>query len=389
MKKAVLIVLDSVGAGALPDAADYGDAGTNTLGHVYESGYLHVPNMIGMGLGHIPGIGIPAAEGAVGAYGRCAERSRGKDTTTGHWEIAGVTLDRAFPTYPEGFPPEVISEFEGLIGRKVIGNKPASGTVILDELGEEHLRTGYPIVYTSADSVFQIACNEEIIPVEQLYDYCKTARKMLQGEHAVGRVIARPFIGREKGHFKRTPGRKDFSLEPVADTLLDVLSRRGKDVWGVGKIEDIFAERGLTRSVHSAGNPACIASTLEYLKEPFDGLLFVNLVDTDMIYGHRRDVKGYAEALNEFDRVLPEMMGMLSPEDLLIITADHGCDPTHTGTDHTREYIPLLCRTGKMKAAVDLGTRSTFADIAATVCEYFGLDERFGARSFLSELGGA
>ncbi len=389
MKRAVIIVLDSVGAGELPDAADYGDRGANTLRHVYESGYLHVPHMIDMGLGNIQGIGIPAALKPVGAFGRCMEKSRGKDTTTGHWEIAGITLDRPFPTYPDGFPPEVISQFEGLIGRKVIGNKPASGTVILDELGEEHLRTGYPIVYTSADSVFQIACNEEIIPLEQLYDYCRTARAMLQGEHGVGRVIARPFVGRGKGHFKRTPGRKDFSLEPVAPTVLDLLSGHGKDVWGVGKIEDIFAERGLTRSVHSAGNPACILSTLEYLDQPFDGLLFVNLVDTDMIYGHRRDVKGYAEALNEFDRVLPQIMDKLGPEDLLIITADHGCDPTHHGTDHTREYIPLLCWSRKMTGSKDLGTRATFADIAATVSDFFGYEERFGAESFLNDLGGA
>ena len=386
MKRAVIIVLDSVGAGELPDAADYGDRGANTLRHVYESGYLHVPHMIDMGLGNIEGIGIPAAPKPVGVFGRCMEKSRGKDTTTGHWEIAGITLDRPFPTYPDGFPPEVISQFEGLIGRKVIGNKPASGTEILDELGEEHLRTGYPIVYTSADSVFQIACNEEIIPLEQLYEYCRTARAMLQGEHGVGRVIARPFVGREKGHFKRTPGRKDFSMEPVAPTVLDLLSGRGKDVWGVGKIEDIFAERGLTRSVHSAGNPACIRSTLEYLDQPFDGLLFVNLVDTDMIYGHRRDPLGYGKALMDFDEKLPEILGLLNDGDLIILTADHGCDPTFRGTDHTREYIPILCLIKGMKHLRALGERRTFADIAATVADYFGLSERFGADSFLSRL---
>ncbi len=388
MKRAIIIVLDSVGAGALPDAAEYGDTGANTLKHVFESGELHVPNMLGMGLGKIPGLGMDSDGVITGVYGRSAEKSKGKDTTTGHWEIAGIRLDRPFPTYPDGFPDEVIKEFERLTGRKTLGNYPASGTAILDELGEEHIRTGYPIVYTSADSVFQIACHEEIISVEQLYEYCRIARRMLQGEHGVGRVIARPFIGRKKGEFVRTPRRKDFSMEPPADTVMDALKRSGKDVLGVGKIEDIFAYKGLTESVHSAGNAACIKSTLDYLDRDFDGLLFVNLVDTDMIYGHRRDVKGYAAALNEFDRVLPEIQSKMNDEDLLIITADHGCDPTYTGTDHTREYIPILCWSRRMTGQADLGTRTTFADIAATVSEFFGLEERFGASSFLSELEG-
>ena len=388
MKRVILIVLDSVGVGALPDAAAFGDLGANTVGHIAERMPLHLPNMQALGLGHLPGISIPADEHAAGAYGRSAEKSMGKDTTTGHWEMSGVTLTRPFPTYPDGFPPEVMDAFEKAIGTKTLGNKPASGTAILDELGEEHMRTGYPIVYTSADSVFQIAAHEDVIPVKRLYELCEIARAQLIGEHAVGRVIARPFVGSGKGQFKRTGSRRDFSLPPIAPTMLDVLKANGKEVLGVGKIEDIFALRGLTGSNHAAGNPACIDASLEYMKQAFEGLLFINLVDFDSAYGHRRDVEGYGKALEYFDARLPEFYELMGDDDLLIITADHGCDPAHTGTDHTREYVPILCHKKGMKKLNHLGTRETFADTAATVCDYFGLAERFGAQSYLDQLEG-
>lgn len=386
MKRVLLIVLDSVGAGALPDAGAFGDAGANTLGHIARQTELRIPHLRALGLGHLPGLSLEADEGGAGAYGRAAEKSRGKDTTTGHWEMAGVTLNRPFPTYPQGFPPEMIAAFEAAIGMKVLGNKPASGTAILDELGEEHLRTGCPIVYTSGDSVFQIAAHEERIPLERLYDMCRIARAQLMGEHAVGRVIARPFVGPGKGRFVRTGGRRDFSLPPTGVTLLDVLKEQGLAVLGVGKIEDIFANRGLTGSNHAAGNPACIDAALDFMKQDFHGLLFVNLVDFDSSFGHRRDVAGYARALEEFDQRLPQLMGLMGEEDLLIITADHGCDPTYTGTDHTREYAPILCWQKGMRGLHPLGTRETFADTAATICDYFGLPQRFGAVSYLKEL---
>ena len=389
MKRRVLwIVLDSVGAGYLSDAAAYGDEGANTLGHIQNAVGLHMPNMRTLGLGNLPGLGIPGIAHPSGAYGRAAERSKGKDTTTGHWEMAGVILNQAFPTYPDGFPPEVIERFEAAIGTHVLGNKPASGTTILDELGEEHLKTGYPIVYTSADSVFQIAANEQIIPIDRLYEMCRIARAQLVGEHGVGRVIARPFIGDHSGAFVRTPKRRDFSLEPPQDTVLDVLKAAGLDVLGVGKIEDIFAERGLTRSNHAAGNPACVDAAIAYMRESFDGLCYVNLVDFDSTYGHRRDIRGYADALEYFDRRLPELTALMNDQDLLIITADHGCDPTYTGTDHTREYVPVICWSRGINRPVNLGTRDTYADMAATIADYFGLPERFGATSFWPELKG-
>ena len=388
MKKAILIVLDSVGAGALPDAAAYGDLGANTLGHIAERMPLHIPNMRALGLGHLPGLSIPRDEMARGAFGRAAEKSMGKDTTTGHWEMTGIILDHPFPTYPEGFPSDVIDAFEKAIGTKTLGNKPASGTAILDELGEEHIRTGYPIVYTSADSVFQIAAHEDVIPVSRLYEMCEIARAQLQGEHGVGRVIARPFIGECAGKFSRTGRRRDFSLPPTADTLLDTLKAAGKEVLGVGKIEDIFALRGLTGSNHAAGNPACMDAALEYMKQDFDGLLFVNLVDFDSVYGHRRDVEGYGKALEYFDERLPEFFELMGDEDLLIITADHGCDPAHTGTDHTRDYVPILCRKKGMQGLSDLGTRESFTDTAATISEFFGLPQRFGGKSYLNEMEG-
>ena len=387
-RRVLWIVLDSVGAGALPDAAAYGDTGANTLGHIQATVGLHIPNMRTLGLGNLPGLGIRGISHPSGAYGRACERSKGKDTTTGHWEMAGVTLEQAFPTYPNGFPREVIERFEQAIGTKTLGNKPASGTVILDELGEEHLRTGYPIVYTSADSVFQIATNEQIYPIERLYEMCRIAREQLVGEHGVGRVIARPFIGSRSGAFTRTPRRRDFSLEPPRDTVLDVLKAAGKEVLGVGKIEDIFAEKGLTASNHAAGNPACIDAAVDFMKRDFDGLCFVNLVDFDSTYGHRRDVRGYADGLEYFDRRLPELTSLLHDEDLLIITADHGCDPTYSGTDHTREYVPVICWSRSINRPVDLGTRNTYADMAATIADYFGLPERFAAESFWPSLKG-
>lgn len=386
MKRVILIVMDSVGAGALPDAALFNDTGANTLGHIAERMPLNIPHLRSMGLGNLPGLHIPADEKGAGAYGRALEKSLGKDTTTGHWEMSGIVLPRPFPTYPDGFPADVIEAYEKAIGTKVIGNKPASGTAILDELGEEHMRTGYPIVYTSADSVFQIACHEDLYPREKLYELCEIARKMLVGDHAVGRVIARPFIGTGKGHFTRTSGRRDFSLEPIAPTMLDALKAAGKEVLGVGKIEDIFALKGMTGSNHAAGNPACIEATLDYMKKPFDGLLFVNLVDFDMAYGHRRDVEGYGKALEYFDSRIPEIQALMGDDDLLIITADHGCDPTHHGTDHTREYIPLLCWKKHMAGLRPLGIRETYADIAATICDYFDLPDRFGAVSFKKAL---
>jgi len=386
VKRVFWIVLDSVGAGELPDAANYGDAGANTLGHIIEREHPALPNMEKMGLGLIPNVGGPVPANGAGAYGRAAEVSAGKDTTTGHWELTGLKLERPFPTYPNGFPPEVIEAYEKAIGTKVIGNYPASGTAILDELGEEHMRTGYPIVYTSADSVFQIACHEDLYSPEKLYELCRIARELLQGEHAVGRVIARPFVGTGKGAFTRTPRRRDFSLEPTGRTVLSALQDRGLFTMGIGKIEDIFCMQGLAQSDHASGNPACVDALVNVMKRDFTGLVFVNLVDFDSLYGHRRDVKGYADALAYFDKRLDEIKALMNQDDLLILTADHGCDPVHTGTDHTREYIPILVWNPAMKGLTNLGTRKTYADIAATIAEIFGAEERFGAESFANLL---
>ncbi len=385
MKRVILTVLDGVGVGALPDAASYGDVGSNTLAHVVAAASPALPNMAKIGLGQIDSAGYPEDDGAKGAFGKAMERSPGKDTTTGHWEMAGLTLKQPFPTYPNGFPFDVMDAFESAIGTKTLGNKPASGTEILVELGEEHLKTGYPIVYTSADSVFQIACHESIFPPEKLYGICETARRILTGKHAVGRVIARPFSG-EPGNFVRTSRRRDFSLAPTGETLLDAAKAAGMQVMGVGKIEDIFNHRGLTKSNHAAGNPACIEAMLDYMREDFTGLLFTNLVDTDMVYGHRNDPIGYAQALTYFDSKLPEVFSLMGPEDLLIITADHGVDPTFPGTDHTREHVPILCWHKGMKKLVNLGVRDTFADIGATAAEYLGLPQRFCAKSFLYDI---
>ena len=386
MSRVFLTVLDAVGAGEAPDAAEYGDVGTNTLGHVIEKCNPELPNMAALGLGRIPGTGYRWDGAVTGAYGRAVEKSRGKDTTSGHWEIAGVRVDTPFPTFPDGFPASFIEAFEKAIGHRCIDNKAASGTVILEELGAEHMANHMPIVYTSADSVFQIACHEEIFSTDKLYEFCRIAREMLQGELGVGRVIARPFYG-SPGHFIRSGGRRDFSLPPCGRTLADAVKEAGMESIGVGKIEDIFAHQGLTQSDHAAGNPACMDALIRFMKTDFDGLCFTNLVDTDSQYGHRNDPVGFAGALEAFDKRLAEMMELVNPGDLMIITADHGCDPCFIqSTDHSREYIPIMAWTPGMTRAVDLGTRSTFADIGATCADWLGLPDRFGAESFAGAL---
>lgn len=382
MKRLFLIVLDSVGIGALPDAEKFGDAGADTMGHISKNENFNIPNLLALGLGNIDGLSyLGRAEKPLAAYGKCAEVSMGKDTTIGHWEIAGVISPTPLPTYPDGFPDEVISAFEAATGRKTLCNKPYSGTDVIRDYGEEHIRTGALIVYTSADSVFQIAAHEDIVPLETLYEYCKAARSILCGKHGVGRVIARPFKG-EAGSFARTADRRDFSLEPTGITMLDELSAAGYDVISVGKISDIFAGRGVTRAVSAHGNEECMAASMELSKSDFDGLCFINLVDFDMKYGHRNDVSGYAAALSEFDAWLPGFMENLGDDDMLVITADHGCDPGDVSTDHTREYTPLLVWS-KGVDPVDLGVRESFADIAASVEEFFGIRGKISGKSFL------
>ncbi len=388
LKRAVLVVLDGVGVGDAPDAAAYGDEGTNCLGNCARAiGGLELPHMGQMGLGNITAIqGTPPRTDASGAWGKLVERSAGKDSTTGHWEITGVVLHRPLPTYPNGFPPDLVARFEEAIGRKVLGNKPASGTEIIKELGEEHLRTGRPILYTSADSVFQVAAHQDVIPLEDLYAICVTARNMLTGEHAVGRVIARPFVG-TPGHFVRTEHRRDFSLEPLGTTLLDVLAASGKTVIGVGKIEDLFAGRGLTERNHTETNAAGMTAALDYLERDFTGLLFVNLVECDMLWGHRRDPRGYAQALREIDAWIPDVQARLRPGDTLFITGDHGTDPTAHGTDHTRECVPVLAWGPGLPGGVDLGTRATFADLGQTIAAAFGVGPLAAGTGFAEQLG--
>ncbi len=373
-KKVIVIVLDGVGIGALPDAALYHDEGAHTLGHVLARHPVPLPNLWRMGLANIQDSTLPNPDPAPqAAFGRMRERSPGKDTTTGHWEISGAVLAQPFPTFPDGFPADFIAGFEKAIGRATLGNYATSGTAVLEALGQEHLRTGFPIVYTSADSVYQIAAHEDVIPVEELYRMCETARALLTGPLAVGRVIARPFSG-HPGSFARTSRRRDFSTVPPT-TMLDLLSQAGFTTYGVGKIEDIFCHRGLTHSNHAAGNPACIDATLEAMGQDFSGLIFTNLVDYDMLYGHRNDPAGFAGALEAFDQALPRIIAAMGIQDLLILTADHGCDPTHPGTDHTREHIPLLIYHKALRGSADLGTRETFADIAATVLAAFGIPQ--------------
>ncbi len=382
MKRIFLIVLDSLGIGALPDAEHFADAGANTLRSCNTSAQLSIPNLIAMGMGNIDGIDyLPKEHHPTAACGRLAEQSMGKDTTIGHWEIAGILSPSPLPTYPQGFPEEVLAPFREATGRGILANAPWSGTEVIQAFGQEHLRTGDLIVYTSADSVFQIAAHEEVVPVEQLYEYCRIARKILTGKHGVGRVIARPFVG-EPGHFTRTANRHDFSLEPPAPTVLDAIAASGQEVIGVGKIFDIFAGHGITHHVYTKSNAHGMEQTLSFAKSDFRGLCFVNLVDFDMVYGHRRDIDGYAAALSEFDAWLPELMAALGDEDMVIITADHGCDPGYTATtDHTREYVPLLAM-GKNVRPGNLGTRKTFADVAATVAPLLGVEYSCPGESF-------
>ncbi len=386
VKRVILIVCDSVGIGSLPDAVQYGDEGSHTLGHIFEQyPQINIPYLLQLGLGNIDVKGkLPTTSKPLAAYGRASELSAGKDTTTGHWEITGAVLEKPFPTFPKGFPDDFITEYQKAIGTNVLGNYSASGTEIIEKLGDEHLNTGFPIVYTSADSVFQIAAHEDIIPLETLYKYCQIAREMLNGDMEVGRVIARPFRG-ESGHFVRTAYRKDFAILPPYN-VLDAIVDNGMEVYGIGKIFDIFAGKGITRQAKTKDNNEGIQATIDAIKEDTSGLVFVNLVDFDMHYGHRRDVVGYAQCLEAFDKEIPNIIGALKPNDLLIITADHGNDPTWHGTDHTREYIPLLNIGPSIRKGVDLGVRNSFSDIAATIASALGIDFNCKGNSYWHEI---
>jgi len=382
-----LIVLDSVGIGEMPDAAEWNDKGADTLGNILKHRKLNLPNLQKLGLGNIRNFdNLPAIENPIGCYGKCALRSNGKDTTTGHWEIAGIILEKPFPTYPNGFPQKIIERFikeANLPG--ILGNVSASGTEIIKQLGEEHIKTGKPIVYTSADSVFQIAAHEEIIPLERLYEICRIARRILDGKDRVGRVIARPFVGTSAENFKRTENRHDYAISPPEDNLLPKLKNAGFDVVGIGKIASIYNSVGITQDLSAKNNQQAIDRTIQALKAESKGLIFANLVDFDMLYGHRRNVEGYGEALEYFDSRLPEILEYLKSNDLLILTADHGNDPTYKGTDHTREYVPLLCYGKIARKGVFLGTRESLADIGQTIAENFGLKLTAG-KSFLNEI---
>ena len=386
MKRVFLIVLDSCGIGEMPDSPSFGDYNVNTLRSCASSPYFSVPNMLKAGLGDIDGVGfLPKEAHPAGAYCKLAEASMGKDTTIGHWELAGVVSPDPLPTYPNGFPEEVMKPFCEATGRGCLANAPWSGTEVIQKYGDEHIKTGKLIVYTSADSVFQIAAHEDVVPPEQLYEYCRIARKILQGKHGVGRVIARPFVG-TSGHYTRTANRHDFSLEPPKTTLLDAVKASGLDCLGVGKIHDIFAGKGLTDFVYNKSNEDGMQHTLDYAKQDFHGLCFVNLVDFDMLYGHRRDIDGYAKALSVFDRWLGEFRKQMKKDDILMITADHGCDPAYKKTtDHTREYIPLLVLGDQVKS-VNLGVRPTYADIAATVAEMLNVSLETPGKSFAGEI---
>jgi len=388
--RAVIVVLDGVGVGAAPDAASYGaaDALSDSLGHTATAvGGLDVPNLARLGLGNIGRFaGIASRDDTRGAYGRMAEASAGKDTITGHWEMAGVITRQAPPTYPHGFPPDVIASFEALAGRGVLGNKPASGTEIIAEYGDEHVRTGKPIVYTSADSVLQVAAHEEVVPLPELYRVCEAARALLTGPHAVGRVIARPFVGASGRYTRDNEARRDWALEPPGPHLLDLAVAAGLAVDGVGKIADIFAGRSVTSSNHALNNAEAIAATLDTLRRSNRGILFSNLIEFDMVYGHRKDPRGYAAALRQFDDALPSILAALGPRDALFITGDHGVDPTGPGTDHTREYVPLLVAGAPVRPGVDLGTRATFADLGATVADLLALPPLPAGASFADAL---
>ncbi|MBI1979719.1 MAG: phosphopentomutase [Elusimicrobia bacterium] len=388
-RRVILVVMDSVGVGALPDAEEYGDAGSNTLEHAAQKwGKTSLPNLQKLGLGKLVHLNSPiTSPDLAGSFGKMAELSKGKDTTTGHWEMMGLITHKPLPTYPNGFPQSLIREFETKIGRKVIGNKPASGTEIIKELGEEHCRTGRPIVYTSGDSVFQIAAHEEVIPLEELYGMCKAARLILKGEHAVGRVIARPFVGKP-GSFQRTHHRHDFSLEPFSETLLNTIQKAGLPTVSVGKIWDIFAGVGLTSHLDAGPNRDVMLKTLEAVNdhEFTQGLLFANLVDFDMLYNHRQDPAGFMQAMEEFDAFLPEILNAMRADDLLLITADHGNDPTDQSTDHTREYVPILCYGKRLRGGKNLGVRKSFADCGQTIAEVLGVSPLNVGESFASDL---
>ncbi len=386
-KRVTLIVLDSAGIGYLPDAADFGDVGANTICNIYhQRGRLEVPNMTRLGLANIDGCTLPPYTGPItGAYGKCAEKTHAKDTTCGHWEIAGYSLEKPFLTYPNGFPRDFLDAFEQRVGRGTLGNTVASGTQIIQELGDEHVKTGKLIVYTSADSVFQIAAHEDVVPLDELYRICEIAREMLVGPYLVGRVIARPFTG-TSGRYTRTENRRDYALAPFKPTILDGLTEKGMDVVAVGKIEDIFCHRGITTVDHTKNNPAGIEATDRFLAEGKGDFIFTNLVDTDMLYGHRNDVEGYGQALEYFDQKLPDLLAKLGEGDILMITADHGCDPTYPGTDHTREYIPLLIAGPHIKPGVNLHIRPAFNDIGATVYEYLTGEHWREGNSFLQEI---
>lgn len=385
-KRVFLIVLDSFGIGELPDAADYGDIGSNTLAAIAKSAKFDMPNMASLGFFNIDGVDCkPAADKPKGAFARLTERSKGKDTTIGHWEIAGIYSPKPLPTFPQGFPQELLDKFSQATGRGVLCNKPYSGTQVITDYGREHVETGKLIVYTSADSVFQIAAHESVVPVETLYEYCRIARELLTGDYAVGRVIARPFEG-EYPNFKRTTNRHDFSLLPPQPTMLDALKENGHDVIAVGKINDIFAGRGVTKSIHTTGNADGMQKTLALADEDFSGLCFVNLVDYDMLYGHRNDIEGYAAAATAFDRWLPSFIEKMHSDDVLMITADHGCDPSTPSTDHSREYTPLIIYGAPVKPGANLGTRPTFADISATVLDYLNTGNNGTGHSMLNDM---
>ncbi len=381
-RRIFLIVLDSYGIGEMPDSGDFGDKGANTLGTITKSKEYFTPNMGKLGLFNIDGVDYMEKEQCpFGSFGRMAEASIGKDTTIGHWEIAGIVSKKPLPTYPNGFPDEILEKFKKATGRNVICNKPYSGTDVINDYGSEHLKTGDLIVYTSADSVFQIAAHEDVVPIEELYRYCEIAREILTGEHGVGRVIARPFTG-DEGQFKRTSNRHDYSLMPPKDTMLDALVNAGLKTYGVGKIFDIFAGKGIQHTQRIVNNEDGMEKTIELLKEDFNGLCFVNLVDFDMVYGHRNDIDGYAKAATVFDGQLKTFMDGMKDEDILMITADHGCDPGFKGTDHTREHTPLLVYGKDIKSSVSLGTRSTFSDIAATILDIFEVENNTDGTSF-------
>lgn len=388
MKRAILIVLDSVGVGELKDAKSYGDEGSHTLDNVYKScNGLKINELEKLGIGNIEGVNAPKkCDNAIGAFGRCEEASKGKDTVTGHWEISGVILEEPLNTYPQGFSDDIINEFKKRANIEgILGNIVASGTQIIEDLGEEHVKTGYPIIYTSADSVFQIAAHEDVIPVEKLYEMCEIARNMLVDKWAVGRVIARPFIG-EAPNFKRTSNRRDYALDPFNKTMLEYLKDENYEVAAVGKIEDIYNKKGITSAVHTKSNMDGVDKTLEYMDTVNEGLIFTNLVDFDMLYGHRNDPAGYGKALEDFDSRLEEIYGKMDEEDILIITADHGCDPTTSSTDHSREHIPVLVYGKNIKQGVNIGTRETFADIGKTILDFFNVENELVGKSFLNDI---